>query len=70
MIGLFEELVWDELKSSIEGIVGGGDMLKLLPEELLVELPETGLVCLGVVMLGVRVMLGDAGTEGDEKKER
>ena len=50
--------------------VGGGHALELLPEELLVELPETGLVCLGVVMLGVRVMLGDAGTEGDEKKER
>ena len=44
--------------------VGGGHALELLPEELLVELPETGLVCLGVVMLG------DAGTEGDEKKER
>lgn len=50
--------------------VWGGHALELLPEELLVELPETGLVCLGVVMLGVRVMLGDAGTEGDEKKER
>ena len=50
--------------------VGGGHALELLPEELLVELPEIGLVCLGVVMLGVRVMLGDAGTEGDEKKER
>ncbi|KDU79832.1 hypothetical protein HMPREF1121_00577 [Porphyromonas sp. KLE 1280] len=49
---------------------GGGHALELLPEEQLVELPETGLVCLGVVMLGVRVMLGDAGTEGDEKKER
>ena len=50
--------------------VGGEHALELLPEELLVALPETGLVCLGVVMLGVRVMLGDAGTEGDEKKER
>ena len=50
--------------------VGGGHALELHPEELLVELPEIGLVCLGVVMLGVRVMLGDAGTEGDEKKER
>lgn len=49
---------------------GGGHALELLPEEQLVELPETGLVCLGVVLLGVRVMLGDAGTEGDEKKER
>ena len=68
---MFEDSVRDELKSSIEGYHGGGgDMLKFLPEELLVELPETGLVCLGVVMLGVRVMLGDAGTEGDEKKER
>ena len=59
------------MQGSIERVVcGGGHALELLPEELLVELPETGLVCLGVVMLGVRVMLGDAGTEGDEKKER
>jgi hypothetical protein len=62
----------DDLQGSIERVVcvWGGHALELLPEELLVELPETGLVCLGVVMLGVRVMLGDAGTEGDEKKER
>ena len=61
----------DDLQGSIERVVGGGGHdLELLPEVLLVELPETGLVCLGVVMLGVRVMLGDAGTEGDEKKER
>ena len=41
------------------------------PEELLVELPEASLVCLGIVLHGVlRVMLGDTGTEGDEKKER
>lgn len=55
---------------SVSCVWGGGHALELLPEELLVELPEIGLVCLGVVMLGVRVMLGDAGTEGDEKKER
>jgi hypothetical protein len=50
---LFEDLVWDELKSSIEGIVGGGDMLKLLPEELLVELPKTCLMCLGIILHSV-----------------
>ena len=62
----------DDLQGSIEHVVcvGGGHALELLPKELLVELPETGLVCLGVVLPGVRVMLGDAGTEGDEKKER
>ena len=46
MAGLFEDLVWDGLKSSIEGIVGGGNMLKFLPEELLVKLPKTCLMCL------------------------
>ncbi len=45
-------------------------MRELPSEALLVELPEAGLVCLSVVLHGVpRVMLGDAGTEGDEKKE-
>ena len=46
-------------------------MRELLPEELLVEFPEAGLVCLGVVLHGgiLRAILGDAGTEGDEKKE-
>lgn len=46
MVGLFEDLVRDRLEGSIEGIVGGGDMLKLLPEELLVKLPKTCLMCL------------------------
>lgn len=58
------------MQGSIERVVGGGDMLELLPEELLVELPEASLVFLGVVLHGVpRVMLGDAGTEGHEEKE-
>ena len=58
------------MQGSIERVVGGGDVLELLPEELLIEFPEAGLVCLGVVLHGVpRIMLGDAGTEGDEKKE-
>ena len=60
----------DNLQGSIERIVGGGNMLEFLPGELLVELPEAGLVCLGVVLHGVpKVMLGDVGTEDDEKKE-
>ncbi len=60
----------DDLQGSIGRIVGGGDMLELLPEEQLVELPEAGLVCLGLVVLGApRVVLGNAGTEGNEKKE-
>jgi hypothetical protein len=68
---LFEDLVWDGLKSSIEGIAGGGDMLKLLPEELLVKLPKTGLMCLGIIPHGVpRVMLRDAYTEGDKEQKR
>jgi hypothetical protein len=50
---LFEDLVWDELKSSIEGIVDGGDMFKFLSEELLVELPKTCLMCLGIILHGV-----------------
>jgi len=69
LIGLFEDLVWDELKSSIEGIVGGGGMLKLFPEELLIKLPKTGLMCLGIILYGVRrVMLRDAWTEGVRSK--
>jgi len=68
---LFEDLVWDELKSSIEGIVGGGDMFKLLSEELLVELPKTCLMCLGIILHGVpRVMLRDACTEDDKEQKR
>ena len=60
--------MWDELKSSIEGIVGGGDMLKLLPEELLVKLPKTYLMCL---CIGIpRVMLRDACIEGDKEQKR
>ena len=44
---MFEDSVRDELKSSIEGYHGGGgDMLKFLPEELLVKLPKTCLMCL------------------------
>lgn len=71
MIGLFEDLVRDELKSSIEGIVGGCDMLKLLSEEQLVKLPKTCLMCLGIILHGVtRVMLRDACTEGDKKQKR
>ena len=59
----------DDLQGSIRRIVGGSDILELLPAELLVELPEAGLVCLGVVVLDVpKGMLGDAGTEGNEKK--
>ena len=69
MIGLFEDLVRDELKSSIEGIVGGRDMLKLLPEELLIKFPQTCLMCLGIILYGVRrVMLRDAWTEGVRSK--
>ena len=71
MVGLFEDLVWDELKGSIEGVVGGGDMLKLIPEELLVKLPKTCLMCLGIILHGVpRVMLRDACTEGDKEQKR
>ena len=71
MIGLFEDLVRDELKSSIEGIVGGRDMLKLLSEEQLVKLPKTCLMCLGIILHGVtRVMLRDACTEGDKEQKR
>ena len=63
--------MWDKLKSSIEGIGGGGDMLKLLSEELLVELPKTCLMCLGIILHGVpRVMLRDACTEGDKEQKR
>jgi len=51
LIGLFEDLVRDELKSSIEGIVGGRDMLKLLSEEQLLKLPKTCLMCLGIILL-------------------
>lgn len=71
MIGLFEDLVRDELKSSIEGIVGGCDMLKLLSEEQLLKLPKTCLMCLGIILHGVtRVMLRDACTEGDKEQKR
>ena len=71
MVGSFEDLVWDELKSSIEGIVGGGDMLKLLSEKLLVKLPKTCLMCLGIILHSVpRVMLRDACTEGDKEQKR
>ena len=71
MVGLFEGLVWDELKSSIEGIVGGGDMLKLLHEKLLVKLPKTSLMCLGIILHGVpRVMLRDACTEDSKEQKR
>ena len=50
---------------------GGGDILKLLPEELLVKLPKTYLICLGIIRHGVpRVMLRDACTEGDEEQKR
>ena len=58
--------MWDELKSSIEGIVGGGDMLKLIPEKLLVKLPKTCLMCLGIIL----VMLRDACTKGDKEQKR
>ncbi len=58
MIGLFEDLVWDGLKSLVKGVVGGGDMLKLLPEELFVTLSKTCLMCLGIILHGApRVML-------------
>ena len=71
MIGLFEDLVWDELKSSIVGIVGGRDMLKLLSEEQLLKLPKTCLMCLGIILYGVpRVMLRDTCTEGDKEQKR
>ena len=71
MVGLFEDLVWDELKSSIEGIVGGGDMLKLLSEELLVKLPKTCLMCLGIILHSVpRVTLRDTCIEGDKEQKR
>ena len=68
MIGLFEDLVRDELKSSIEGIVGGRDMLKIFSEEQLLKLPKTCLMCLGIILHGVRVMLRDACTEGVRSK--
>jgi len=71
LIGLFEDLVWDELKSSIVGIVGGRDMLKLLSEEQLLKLPKTCLMCLGIILYGVpRVMLRDTCTEGDKEQKR
>ena len=70
MIGLFEDLVRDELKSSIEGIVGRRDMLKLLSEEQLVKLPKTYFMCLGIILHGVpRFMLRDACTEGDKEQK-
>ena len=63
--------MWDELKSSIERGVGRGDILKLLSEELLVKLPKTCLMCLGIILHGVpRVMLKDACTEGDKEQKR
>ena len=59
------------MKSSIEGIVGGGGMLKLLPEELLIKLPKTCLMCLSIILHGVtRIMLRDACTEGDKEQKR
>ena len=72
MIGLFEDLVWDELKSSIEGFVGGGvTCSSSSPEELLVKLPKTCLMCLVIILHGVpRVMLRDACTEGDKEQKR
>jgi len=71
LIGFFEDLVWDELKSSIERGVGRGDILKLLSEELLVKLPKTCLMCLGIILHGVpRVMLKDACTEGDKEQKQ
>ena len=70
MVGLFEELVWDELKSSIDRVVGGGDMLKLLSEKLLVKLPKTCLMCLGIILHGApRVMFRDTCTEGDQEQK-
>ena len=46
-------------------------MLKLLPEELLVKLPKTCLMCLGIILHGVpRVMLRDACTKGDKEQKR
>lgn len=63
--------MWDELKSSIERVVGRGDMLKLLSEELLVKLPKTCLMCLGIILHSVpRVMLKDACTEGDKEQKQ
>ena len=63
--------MWDELKSSIERGVGRGDILKLLSEELLVKLPKTCLMCLGIILHGVpRVMLKDACTEGDKEQKQ
>ena len=63
--------MWDELKSSIERVVGRGDMLKLLSEELLVKLPKTCLMCLGIILYGVpRVMFRDTCTEGDKERKR
>lgn len=51
--------------------MGGGDMFKLLSEELLVELPKTCLMCLGIILHGVpRVMLRDACTEDDKEQKR
>mgnify|MGYP001674809488 CR=1 FL=1 len=62
--------MWDELKSSIERAVGRGDMLKLLSEGLLVKLPKTCLMCLGIILRSVpRVMLKDACTEGDKEQK-
>ena len=59
------------MKSSIEGIVGGGGMLKLLPEELLIKLPKTCLRCLVIILHGVpRVMFRDTCTEGDKEQKR
>ena len=64
--------MWDELKSSIERVVGRGDILKLLSEELLVKLPKTCLMCLGIILHSVvpRVMLKDACTEGDKEQKQ
>ena len=71
MIGSFEDLVWDELKGSIEGIAGGGDMLKFHPEGLLVKLPKTCLMCLGLILHGMpKVVLRDACIEGDKEQKR
>lgn len=52
-------------------VCGGGDILKLLSEELLVPPPKTYLICLGIIRQGVpRVMLRDACTEGNEEQKR
>ena len=52
-------------------VCGGGGILKLLSEELLVPPPKTYLICLGIIRQGVpRVMLRDACTEGNEEQKR